>query len=189
MEWNFTEYFIWNGEFFLEISQCVPKLAKLAVFTNLLLTARLEFILGKQSPFFVTTQLAGSGSEAQSFYKLGDSMTQIVTHLIVTQDFESWELRWGNNCNQSFLSRLNSLAQAQRPNLFYKLGDSMTQLRTHLTVTQDFESWELRWGNNCNRSFLSRLNQYLYELGDSMTQILSPESTIVTIVLPGWFSG
>ena len=138
MEWNFTEYFIWNGEFFLEISQCVPKLAKLAVFTNLLLTARLEFILGKQSPFFVTTQLAGSGSEAQSFYKLGDSMTQIVTHLI---------------------------------------------------VTQDFESWELRWGNNCNRSFLSRLNQYLYELGDSMTQILSPESTIVTIVLPGWFSG
>ena len=60
----------------MKISQCVPKLAKLAVFTNLLLTARLEFILGKQSPFFVTTQLAGSGSEAQSFYELGDSMTQ-----------------------------------------------------------------------------------------------------------------
>ena len=62
-----------------KISQCVPKLAKLAVFTNLLLTARLEFILGKQSPFFVTTQLAGSGSEAQYFYKLGDSMTQILS--------------------------------------------------------------------------------------------------------------
>ena len=102
MEWNFTEYFVWNGEFFLEISQCVPKLAKLAVFTNLLLTARLEFILGKQSPFFVTTQLAGSGSEAKSFYKLSESLTHVVTHLIVTQDFEFWKLRWGNNCNQSF---------------------------------------------------------------------------------------
>ena len=64
----------------MKISQCVAKLAKLAVFTNLLLTARLEFILGKQSPFFVTTQLAGSGSEAQSFYRLSDSMTQIGTH-------------------------------------------------------------------------------------------------------------
>ena len=42
------------------------KLAKLAVFTNLLLTARLEFILGKQSPFFVTTQLAGSAQAQHS---------------------------------------------------------------------------------------------------------------------------
>ena len=63
----------------MKISQCVAKLAKLAVFTNLLLTARLEFILGKQSPFFVTTQLAGSGSEAQSFYKLGDSVAHIMS--------------------------------------------------------------------------------------------------------------
>ena len=42
--------------FVQNVSVCT-KLAKLAVFTNLLLTARLEFILGKQSPFFVTTQL------------------------------------------------------------------------------------------------------------------------------------
>ena len=37
-------------------------------------------ILGKKSPFFVTTQLAGSSSEAQYFYKLGDSLSHIVTH-------------------------------------------------------------------------------------------------------------
>ena len=43
--------------YFSPILSLCTKLAKLAVFTNLLLTARLEFILGKQSPFFVTTQL------------------------------------------------------------------------------------------------------------------------------------
>ena len=79
---RFRDFTRFSRQIILKISQCVPKLAKLAVFTNLLLTARLEFILGKQSPFFVTTQLTGSGSEAQSFYKLGDSNCDSLTQIV-----------------------------------------------------------------------------------------------------------
>lgn len=48
-----------NGVTFFAISSFFE-----AIFTNLLPTARLEFILGKQSPFFVTTQLSLSSAAA-----------------------------------------------------------------------------------------------------------------------------